>query len=233
MTPERRRARVARVEPRALLYHFTHVDNLSAILDSKRLVADGVTRESGLVTDVGDRDVKASQRARAVPIPPGGVVADYVPFYFAPRSPMMFRIACDHRDAVPGRYPGGDDPLVYLMTSVDLLGPLGAAWIATDGNAASSVTEFTSNPTALRDLIDWPLMEATCWHNTPEDLDRQRRRMAELLVHREFPVELITGIATRTPSRERDVRRVLAGHGLGNLYVGVRPAWYYGYERRE
>jgi hypothetical protein len=217
---------------RALLYHFTHVDNLSAILGSKRLVADSVARESGLVTDVGDRDVKASRRARAVPIPPGGVVADYVPFYFAPQSPMMFRIACDHRDAVTGRYPGGDDPLVYLMTSVDLLGPLGAAWIATDGNAASSVTEFTSASAALRDMIDWPLMEATYWHNIPEDPDRQRRRMAELLVHREFPIELIRGIATRTPSRERDVRRVLTTHGLGDLYVGVRPAWYYGYERR-
>ncbi|MCA1673204.1 MAG: DUF4433 domain-containing protein [Actinobacteria bacterium] len=72
-----------------------------------------------------------------------------------------------------------------------------ASRVATDGNAASSVTEFTSTPDALRNMIDWPLLEAAYWHNIPEDPDRQRRRMAELLVNQEFPVELVTGIATR------------------------------------
>ena len=98
--------------------HFTHIDNLPAILDAGELVAD--SSAGGLpIREVGDTEVKARRRQRMVGLPPGGVVADYVPFYFAPRSPMMYRIACDHRDGVAGRYPGGDDPLVYLVSSVD------------------------------------------------------------------------------------------------------------------
>ena len=42
-----------------------------------------------LTTEVGQPDIKLKRRHRVVPIDPGGVVADYVPFYFAARSPML------------------------------------------------------------------------------------------------------------------------------------------------
>lgn len=55
------------------------------------------------------------------------------------------------------------------MTSVDRVTASGVAWVATDGNAASSVSEFTSSVDALQDMIDWPRLDARYWHNTPED----------------------------------------------------------------
>lgn len=130
--------------PERLVYHFTHVDNLSALLDEGALLADGILPRSFLTADVGDAGVKSARRRRAVPVPPGGVVADYVPFYFAPRSPMLYRIACDHRDRVPGRYREGEDPLVYLVSSVERVAASGAPWLATDGNAAAAVSHFTA-----------------------------------------------------------------------------------------
>jgi ssDNA thymidine ADP-ribosyltransferase, DarT len=101
------------------LYHFTHVDNLAAVRDAGKLSCDVIAREGMTRTEVGARDIKESRRQRVIPVAPGGHVGDYVPFYFAPRSPMMYRIACDHRDSVPGRYQGGDKPLVYLVTTVE------------------------------------------------------------------------------------------------------------------
>lgn len=204
----------------ALLYHFTHVNNLASIFGSGRLVADGAAAVAGLTTDVGDAGVKAARRRRLVPITPGGVVADYVPFYLAPRSPMMFRIACDHRDGVVGRYPDGDDPLVYLVTSMDRLVASGLQWAATDGNAAASVTQFTSKPEDLVTMIDWPLMHAAYWNDTPDDLDRQRRRMAEVLVHQSCPTSLLHGCAVRTVEWERPVAEILSAHGISHLYLG-------------
>jgi hypothetical protein len=69
-------------------------------------------------------------------------------------------------------------------------------------------------------------------NNTPEDPDRQRRRMAEFLVHQEFPLTLATGFVVRSGERRGQLRQFLAKGGLDEAYVDVRPSWYYGYERR-
>jgi hypothetical protein len=212
--------------------HFTHIDNLPTILADGRLMADNLVR-GRLVTDVGSADIKAKRRSRQVTCPPGGVVADYVPFYFAPRSPMMYRLAKDHQEGREGCYPDGDDPLVYLVSSVDRVHAAGLAWVASDGNCAASLTDFSRNLGDLAHLVDWPLMRERIWKDTPEDQDRMRRRMAELLVHREFPLDLVVGYAVRTPAREMQLRHVLRSAGIINAYVVVRQDWYYGFTRRE
>lgn len=130
------------------LYHFTHLDNLAAIRSAGCLHCDARARAAMTRTEVGSQDIKESRRKRAIPISPGGFVGEYVPFYFASRSPMMYRIACDHRDSVPGRYQGGDTPLIYLVTSVAAVVRAGLTWVATDGNAATATTEFTSDLSA-------------------------------------------------------------------------------------
>ncbi|MBQ1061587.1 MULTISPECIES: DUF4433 domain-containing protein [Micromonospora] len=217
---------------RARIMHFTHIDNLPNILATGRLLADSAVGAQ-LRTDVGAVGIKASRRERPVTCPPGGFVADYVPFYFAPRSPMMYRISCEHRDGKAGCYPGGDDPLVYLVSSVDRVQGAGLRWVASDGNCAAGVTAFTGNVDDLGKLVDWPLMRATYWNNVPEDPDRIRRRMAELLVHREFPVNLITGYVVRTDARKAQLGHVLRSAGIIDAYVDVRQHWYYGYQRGE
>jgi hypothetical protein len=57
--------------------HFTHVDHLPTIARTG-LVADTVAQASGLLAvEIGNNEIKASRRRRSVPVPPGGVVADY------------------------------------------------------------------------------------------------------------------------------------------------------------
>lgn len=171
--------------------------------------------------------MKGARRRRAVPVPPGGVVADYVPFYFAPRSPMLYRIACDRRDRIIGRYGDGQDPLVYLVSSVGQVIASGATWLATDGNAAAAVTHFTPAADRLASFIDWPLMSEAIWANDTADPDRQRRRMAELLVHRRLPLSALLGFATRTRETERRLGTILAAAARAGDYVAVRPDWHY------
>lgn len=182
---------------------------------------------TALVADVGDAGVEDSRRRRKVQLGPGGVVADYVPFYFAPRSPMLYRIACDHRDPIAGRYAGGENQLVYLVTSVERVVGSGRPWVVSDGNAAAFVSRFTTEAADLVSLVDWPLMTARIWANDADDPDRQRRRMAELLVHQRLPLETLLGYATRTEELARQVRGILTAAGRPGDYVAVRPGWYY------
>jgi hypothetical protein len=132
---------------------------------------------------------------------------------------------------VPGRYEEGDDPLVYLVTSVERVLALGVRWLVSDGNAAVAITRFTDAVDRLDSFVDWPLMRESFWAGTPDDPDRQRRRMAELLVHRRLSLQAVVGFATRTPGRADELRRVLAAAGRSGDYVAVRPDWYYGYTR--
>lgn len=211
------------------LLHFTHIDNLPAIIASGSLHSDAVTRAVGPVTEVGDPYIKAERRNRAVPVPPGGVVGDYVPFYFAPRSPMMFRIASDCRDGVAGRYSGGDRPLVYLWTRVSTLVTAGVRCLVTDGNAAAAATTFRADPGEAATLVDWPLMREKHWRDTEADPDRRRRRAAELLAHGSVPLSAIEGCAVYSDKHVEAVRMTGSSTSFTQCVL-VRPSWYYGYE---
>ncbi|BCJ54880.1 hypothetical protein Asp14428_63550 [Actinoplanes sp. NBRC 14428] len=144
---------------------------------------------------------------------------------------MMYRIACDHRDSVPGRYQGGDLPLVYLVTTVKAVVEAGLTWVATDGNAATATSEFTSDLNDMARMVDWELMGAERWNNTPEDPDRQRRRQAEFLVHRSLPLTLVRWVGVHNNQVRSQVGKLLMDHALGERIV-VRPHWYYGFGRR-
>lgn len=202
--------------------HFTHVSHLATIA-THGLVSDTAAQRAGLIiTEVGNQDIKAMRRRRSVPVPPHGVVADYVPFYYAPRSPMMYVI---DRGGVP-TYTRGCDELVYLVTTLERLTELGARLVLTDRNAVLGLTEFTTDPDKLDTLIDWPLMRATMWSNTPDQPDRKERRMAECLVHQRTPWDALTEIVAKNSACARQAQAMVATVGLG-VPVVVRRGWYF------
>jgi ssDNA thymidine ADP-ribosyltransferase, DarT len=211
--------------------HFTHLDNLPSIVAGGALACDWQARQGAMHTEVGDTAIKAARRRRVVPIEPGGTVGDYVPFYFAPRSPMMFRIACDCRDAILGRYHDGDRPLVYLAARVGAIVDSGLPWVATDGNARAVITRFSADVGEVGQMIDWELMRQRMWTSTPEDPDRERRRAAEFLVHGHALLSLFHEVAAYSEPYAEQARVALGHHPLAQRVV-VRSNWYYGYERR-
>ncbi|PRY01649.1 uncharacterized protein DUF4433 [Allonocardiopsis opalescens] len=129
------------------LLHFTHVQNLPGIIAQGLLAG---SREPDISIDCGEPDIKQRRRHRDVPIEPFGVVADYVPFYFAARSPMLRRI---HGGGVRG-YEHGQEPLVYLVTRLSRVISLGTPWVATDRNAALATARYTSAAMDIPTHID-------------------------------------------------------------------------------
>lgn len=176
-----------------------------------------------LEIEIGNMDIKEQRRRRAVPIPPGGFVADYVPFYFAPRSPMMFAI---DRGNVP-TYQDGCRRLVYVVTDVERLLPLDAPVLLTDRNSVLRLAEFAdANSSVPDDFIDWDLMKARYWYNTPDEPDRRERRMAECLVHESVPWEAVTAVIAKSDDIAEEAGRVLGAAG-SSCPIMVRPEWYF------
>src|SRR5690606_28302780 len=102
------------------LYHITHIDNLPGILSDGALCCDRVREEQKkLAISIAHQHIKERRAKRPVQtlegriVAAGGTLADYVPFYFAPRSPMLYTI---DRGNVEG-YAGGQKSIVYLVTT--------------------------------------------------------------------------------------------------------------------
>ncbi len=150
--------------------------------------------------DIGNADIKTQRRNCRVPITPEGFVADYVPFYFASRSPMLFAI---YKNNVP-TFSGGQDEIIYLVTSIESILKHRLPFVFTDRNAALAFTNFSNSLNDLNTFIDWDLMEARMWADTPQEPDRMERRMAEFLVHQHVPwAAFIRVVASNKAKRQQ------------------------------
>ncbi len=206
------------------VYHFTRIEHLLTVVESA-LLCDRQAQADGLLAiEVGNTGIKARRATRPVPVRPGGVVADYVPFYFAPRSPMMFAI---ERGNVAG-YTQGTDRVVYLATTADKLLAAGLDPVMTDRNAVLDYTEFTQ----LRDgepadgFIDWALMGERYWSDTEAYPDRRERRMAECLVLSAVPWDAFLFVGAKSQTVADEVQELI-GSGGSAPRVATRPGWYF------
>jgi hypothetical protein len=204
------------------IYHITHVQNLPSIIREGGLHCDaGVDEQCGGHMNIGYPHLKARRLETPVPCGPGGVLGDYVPFYFASRSPMLYVIS---RGGVLG-HEGGQEPVLHLVADAEAVAGAGLGYAFTDGHAAMAISAFFTD---LRDLarVDWAVMRGRYWFDTQEDQDRERRRQAEFLVHRFLPWRLVQEIGVLTAAMRERVESLLPGEGHRPSVV-VRPGWYY------
>ncbi|WP_227762848.1 type II toxin-antitoxin system toxin DNA ADP-ribosyl transferase DarT [Zhaonella formicivorans] len=202
------------------IYHITHIDNLPSIIEKGGLFAcsSGATDRH---VNIAHRSIQDRRHIFPVPLPPYGAVHDYVPFYFAPRSPMLYSI---YRGNVDG-YGGGQHPIVYLVSTVQKVEEAGLPFVFTDGHAIMYLSNYYNN---ISDLckIDWEIMRAKFWADTEDDNDKCRRRQAEFLVYKFFPWSLISGIAVYDEKIAEQVGKMLQ-NGEVTTKIRVKREWYY------
>lgn len=201
------------------IFHFTDVTNLGRILAAGELRAH---RTAGCAVDIGDASIKVRRTRINVACGLGGQVCDYVPFYFATRSPMLFSIKCGNVQGVSS----DQRRIIYLTSSTEAAYDAGLACVFTDGNASAAFTDFEDDPAKLATLIDWQLMRERYWRNTAEDNDRRRRRAAEFLIHNAMPLRRITGIGVYNECVRAHVAAAIDAAG-SHISVDILPDWYF------
>jgi ssDNA thymidine ADP-ribosyltransferase, DarT len=202
--------------------HFTRVEHVADIIEHG-LLSDNEAQARGLMRiEVGNTSIKERRRRRLIAIPPGGAVADYVPFYYAPRSPMMYAIHCGN---VP-TYKDGCERIVYLVSSLERLAEHGLQVLMTDRNAVLEFAEVKDFARGVpEDFIDWDLMKTTYWNDTDQFPDRKERRMAECLAYPRVPWDAVEQIVTKSPAVRDELESGIAG--AGDTPIIVRPQWYF------
>lgn len=210
------------IPPNPKLYHITHVNNLAPIIASGGLKSDAlIVRQGGPAAMIGMGKLKKRRLEELSIECLGGVmVGECVPFYFCPRSVMLYLI---HMRNAEVDYQGGQDSIVHLQADLSEV----LAWATANGrpwafslsNAAARYTEFRADPAQLSD-IDWKAVNATDWRFVRE------RKQAEFLVKDTFPWELFRVVGVRTRPVLEQVTELL-GQAQHQPVVEYRPGWYY------
>lgn len=204
------------------IYHIVHVDRLASIVADGYLWCDAEAakrRASGTV--IGMSDIKLWRQNKVLDSRPGLRVGDCVPFYFCPRSAMLYVI---HKKNHPNlAYRGGQEPIVRLEANlreaVAWAEGKGRRWAFTLSNAASSYCEDRCDLAHL-DEIDWDAIEARDWENHKDG------KQAEFLIERSFPGALVRRVGVRAPDTLRRASTVVKAGGHRPTVEIVRD-WYY------
>ncbi len=213
------------VPDRPKIYHITHIDNLPSVLERGCLWSEArCLEENWRCTVVGMSQIK-KRRLQEIEVGchPRTTVGQYVPFYFCPRSIMLYILyKGNHPDL---DYHGGQQPILHLQAdltkAVAWADKAGRSWAFSDGNAGARYTRFYSDLSQL-DAIDWAAVAAVDWQNPLVKEGKQ----AEFLMLDSFPWELIETIGVIDQRTRTDVSRMLRGADHKPL-VSVQRNWYY------
>lgn len=123
--------------------------------------------------------------------------------------------------------PVAQENVVYLVSTVQAVAGAGLAFVFTDGHGLAAYTGWYDD-VAQFGQVDWAAVNLVYWNDTPEDMDRQRRKQAEFHVHREVPWPLIERIAVLNTAAKTRVEAVLARFpAVHQPPVVIEPSWYY------
>lgn len=205
---------ISRVE-QALIYHITDVANLPSIFADGGLHSD-VAMAHKNPTVIGYAHIKQRRMTQIrVDCCNGRFIGEFVPFYFCPRSPMLYTINIGKT----GRPVGSQDTIVHLVSTVEIGIGLGREWAVSDGNAGALHTFFYSTLAAIKTL-DWAAIRATQWQG------KQHQKAAEFLVADFFPWTGFHAVGCHNPAVAARVKQMLQGQAHQPL-VETKTLWYY------
>src|SRR5262245_2002255 len=165
------------------IYRFVHIDNLDTLIRRGALHAPNHVPSDGLpYRFCHDPEVQGARAAVTIPVGPGGTIHDYVPFYFGYLSPMMLRLKTGQ---VSG-YDEGQEPLIYLASTAQAVDSSNSRFVFSNGHGLAIFTDWFDDLSRL-DEVDWNMVYQRYWKDTINDMDRQRRKQAEFLVHQSCP----------------------------------------------
>lgn len=205
------------------IYHILHVDRLPSIIEDGCLWSDSeVEKRSPDGTTIGMNHIK-QRRLKELTLTshPGLHVGECVPFYFCPRSVMLYIIhMANHQDLA---YRGGQKPIVHLEAdlceSVEWAEEEDLRWAFTLSNAGSEFFEDRADLDRLGE-IDWSAVASHDWRRCRDG------KQAEFLVEREFPWELVSRIGVQNKGTYSKVQDALADADHRPA-VELLPDWYY------
>ena len=205
------------------IYHIVHIDKLQSIINSGGLLSDSEVIRQGLNgTNIGMNSIK-QRRLKELTLStyPDLFVGQCVPFYFCPRSVMLYMMHMGNSPDIT--YQGGQDSIIHLeadlMNSIAWANSNGKRWVFTSSNAGSRYFEDT-NDIANISRLNWNAINARYWNDVVEE------KQAEFLCEHSFEWSLIHRIGVSNQTVYQQVLNII-NNSYHKPYVEVKNDWYY------
>ena len=204
------------------IYHIVHVDRLPSIVGDGVLWSDSEARDRGVGgTVIGMSNVKERRLCNELHSHLGLHVGECVPFYFCPRSVMLYVIHRGNNDQL--EYRDGQEPIIHieadLRETVTYADDNGQRWAFTSSNAGAYYFDDYSRLDQLG-MLDWSAIAARVWRECRE------AKQSEFLLEGHFPWELVSRIGVRS-LRVRDKVLSTIRQFSHRPSVEIKPGWYY------
>lgn len=197
------------------------MDRLSSVIQCGGLFSDAMVQKHSLAgTVVGMSHIKERRLTELqLASHPGLFVGQCVPFYFCPRSVMLYLIWRQSNDL---EFKGGQGPIVHLEAGLQRTVAWAEAnnrrWAFTLSNAGSKYFEDRAELNQLGE-VNWDAVHATSWRQCKEE------KQSEFLIEDSFPWQLVERVGVLNQSTYGQVVNALCQEH--RPVVEVRPEWYY------
>ncbi len=206
------------------IYHIVHVDRLLSIIQDGYLWCDAeIVRRNHDGTSIGMNHIKQRRLNQLTLVSYRDLhVGDCVPFYFCPRSVMLYLIYKQNYGDLT--YRGGQESIVHLEADLQLSTEWAQKnnrrWAFSLSNAGANYFEDRCNLSQLNE-IDWAAVQSNDWRG-----NQKEGKQAEFLMEYSFPWQLVERIGTRSSETYQQVTNAfsVASH---RPRVDIKPEWYY------
>lgn len=204
------------------IYHIVHVDRIPSIILDNFLWCDAEAQQrKSKGTTIGMDTIKERRLKTSFSSYPKLNVGECVPFYFCPRSVMLYMFhKNNHQDIT---YHGGQELIVHLVADLQTVAQWAdknnQRWVFTDSNAGSSYFNDFATMNQLNE-VNWDAVRTNDWSECRDN------KQAEFLIEKKVPWELIECIGVFSVTQEHLVNQAL----LSAAYrpsVQAQPNWYY------
>jgi len=205
---------------KALIFRITHCSNLRWILQNGLHCANSDHSDPNFVS-IGNPDLIDKRSRHVLPDPFGGLLGDYVPFYFTPFSPMMYNI----NTGWAGITRRANEDIVILVSSVWKLQEQGLPFVISDRHAYLQAAQFYDDAARL-DQIDWDILQRRDFKRDPNDPVKVERYQAEFLARGQVPIEALLGVACYNEAANEKIAEDMRATGV-TIKALIMPSWYF------
>jgi hypothetical protein len=207
------------------IYHILHVDRLHSVIADGFLYSDAIMSQRSLGgTTIGMSDIKQRRLTElTLASHPDLRVGECVPFYYCPRSIMLYKI---HKGNDPDlSYKDGQQPILHLELDlhsiVDWAAGENRRWAITKSNAGSYYFEDFNTLERL-DELNWQAIRARYWSRD----EMREPKQAEFLVEDQAPWHLVERIGVHNTVVRAHVEKLLTTT-RHRPPIEIKLDWYY------